>query len=92
MLTNDAGKIIQSLLTLTPPENKGKDHLICDHGPFKWPPKDLDYIADANSGRCHRETYDALIADRKTQVLRQRQGAADGTHLGQFSCFELTRV
>jgi len=30
--------------------------------------------------------------DPETQVLLQLQGAADGTHLGQFSSFELTRV
>jgi len=49
MVTNDAGKILQSLLTR--PENKGKDYLIYDHDPFKPPPKDLDYIADVNTGR-----------------------------------------
>ena len=90
MVTNDTAKIIQSLLTR--PENKGKDYLIYDHDPFKPPPKDLDYIADANTGRCHSETYDALITDPSTQVLLQLQGACDGTHLGQFSSFELTRM
>jgi len=90
MVTNDTGKIIQSLLTC--PENKGKDYLIYDHDPFKPPPKELHYIADANTGRCHSETYDALISDPSTQVLLQLQGACDGTHLGQFSSFELTRM
>ena len=54
MVTNDTGKIIQSLLTR--PENKGKDYLISDHNPFKRPPKDLEYIADSNTGRCNSET------------------------------------
>jgi len=85
MVTNDTAKIVQSLLA--PPENKGKDYLICHHDPFKPPPKDLDHIVNANTGGCHSETCDALIADPSTQVLLQLQGAHDGTQLGQFSSF-----
>ena len=90
MVCNDTGKILQSLLTR--PENKGKDYLIVDDNPFKRPSKDLDYIADANTGKCHSDTWDALITDPETQMLCPLMGAADGTHLGQFSCFELTRM
>jgi len=90
MVTNDTAKGMQSLLTR--PENKGKHYICCDHNPFKRPPKDLDCISDANTGKCCGETYDELIADPTTQVLCEFQTAADGTHLGQFSCCELTRM
>jgi len=90
MVTNDTAKIMQSLLAR--PENKGKDYLVHDHDPFKPPPKDLDRIANGSTGRHHSETCDAPIANPSTQVLLQVQGACDGTHLGQFSSFELTSV
>ena len=90
MVTNDTAKVIQSLLTR--PENKGKHYIYYDHDPFKRPPKDLDYISDTNTGKCYGETYDELITDPTTQVLCEFQIAADGTHLGQFSCYELTRM
>jgi len=84
MVTNDAGKIAQSLLAR--PENNGKDHLICDHNPFKLGPKDLDWIADSNTGRCHSETCNAPITDPETQVLLQLQGAGHVTeHIGVSS-------
>ena len=89
MVTNDTGKVIQSLLTR--PENKGKDYIFYDHNPFARPPKSLDYISDANTGKCFGDTHDELIADPLTQVLCSFNFAADGTHLGQFSSFELTR-
>jgi len=89
MVTNDAAKVIQSLLTR--PENKAKDYLFYGEDPFKRPPKDLDYISDSNTGRCYSDTYDALIKDPEKEVLLELQMAADGTHLGQFSSFELTR-
>jgi len=90
MVTNDTAKVIQSLLTR--PENKGKHYIYYDHDPFKRPPKDLDYISDTNTGKCYGDTYDELITDPTTQVLCEFQVAADGTHLGQFSCYELTRM
>ncbi len=74
------------------PENKGKHYICYDHNPFKRPPKDLDYISDTNTGKCYGDTYDELITDPTTQVLCEFQVAADGTHLGQFSCYELTQM
>jgi len=90
MVTNNTGKVIQSLLTR--PENKSKHYICYNHDPFKQPPKDLDYISDANMGKCYSETYDELIADPTTHVLCEFQIAANGTHLGQFSWYELTRM
>jgi len=81
---------MQSLLAR--PENEGKHSICCDHNPFKRPPKDLDCISDTDTGKCCGETCDELIADPTTQVLCEFQMAADGTHLGQFSCHELTRM
>jgi len=89
MLTNDTGRVIQALLTR--PENKGKDYLFYNENPFARPPKDLDYIADLNTGKCFSETHDALIDDPTTEVLMSLTMAADGTHVGQFSSFELTK-
>ena len=89
MVTNDIAKVMQSLLTR--PENKAKDYLFYDQDPFKRPPKDLEYIADCNTGRCYSETYDALIEDPEREILLPLLVASDGTALGQFSCFELTR-
>jgi len=66
MVTNDTGKVIQSLLTR--PENKGKHYIYYDHDPFKRPPKDLDYISNTNTGKCYGKTYDELITDPTTQV------------------------
>jgi len=43
-------------------------------------------------GRCHSKTCGATIADPETQVLLQLKGECDGTHAGQFSSFELTRL
>jgi len=77
---------------LTRPENKGKHHIYSDHNPFKRPLKDLDHVSDANTGKCYGETYDELITDPTTQALCEFQTAADGTHLGQFSCYELTQM
>ena len=89
MVTNDIAKVMQSLLTR--PENKAKDYLFYDQNPFKRPPKDLEYIADCNTGKCYSETYDALIEDPEREILLPLLVASDGTALGQFSCFELTR-
>ena len=89
MVTNDIAKVMQSLLTR--PENKAKDYLFYDQNPFKRPPKDLEYIGDLNTGRCYSETYDALIEDPEREILLPLVVASDGTALGQFSCFELTR-
>jgi len=90
MVTNDTAKVIQSLLTC--PENKGKHYICYHHDPFKGPLKDLDYMSDADTGKCYGETYNELITDPTTQVLCEFQIAADGTHLGQFSCYELMRM
>ena len=87
MVTNNTAKVTQSLLTR--PENKGKHYICYDHDPFKQPPKDLDCISDADTGKCHGETCNELITDPATQVLCEFQIAADGAHLGQFSCCEL---
>jgi len=94
MVTNDTGKNLQSLLAH--PESKGKDYLIYDHDPFKPPPKDLDYIANANTGRSHSETSDALITDPSSMSVagtfipspspRQNTQSPETHHLQQTLC------
>ena len=89
MVTNDTGKVIQSMLTR--PENKTEDYLVWDYDPFKRPPKDLDYIGDLNTGKCFSDTHDALINDPLTEVAFPMVAYFDGASIGHFSRAELLR-
>jgi hypothetical protein len=89
MVTNDCGKIVQSLLTR--PELKGDHYLFFDKDPFARPPDDLDYIADLNTGKCYSATYDQLIKDPNTEILLPFIAYMDGSAMCNWTQVELTR-
>ena len=90
LVENDTGKVVQGLLTR--PENGTKDYIIFDHNPFQEPPEESNVLADLTTGKCHRETWKALIKDPRVEVLCPLIGSCDGTHIGQFSSFEMNRL
>ena len=87
---NDAQMVIQSLLT--DPRITANDYLFFNEDPFAPPPDDLNYIADINTGKCYRDTYNELITDPQKQILVPIILYVDGTVTGQFVDLPITAV
>ena len=91
IICNDAGKMIQSLLT--DPRIKATDYLFFDNNnPFAPPQEDLSYIGDLNTGKAYIETWHKLITNPNKQILVPVPIYIDGTVTGQFAHLPITPV
>ena len=67
VVCNSAELVLQSLLT--DPRIQAKDYLFFNDDPFAPPPRNLNYVADLNTGLSYTETYRKLITKPGQQVL-----------------------
>ena len=87
LIYHDARENVVSLLT--DPRFGDDDFLHFDNDPLAPPPKDLDYVADINTGASYLETYKKLIKNPKKQMLVPIILYIDGAVTGQFDKLQI---
>ena len=83
IVQNDVKACMQSLLTDT--RIRDEDYLFFQDDPFAAPPKNLNYIADLNTGESYTKTYEKLITKPGKQVLLPVIFYIDGANTGHFA-------
>ncbi len=86
---HSAQATIQRLLT--DPRIKAEDYLFWDGNPLQPPPKNLDYVADLNTGRAYLETH-VILASKEGQQLMPIVLYSDGTAVSHFHDMEIIQV
>ena len=86
----DVKESIVSLLT--DPRIQAEDYLFFGDDPRQPPPKQVEWIADLNTGEAHLKTYERLVTNPARQVLLPVVMYIDGATTGQFSELPITAL
>lgn len=86
---HDTKAVIQRLLT--EPRNNPEDYAFFGGDPRAPPPKDLDYVADLNTGQAYAETHAKLCTEPGAQLLAIPI-YIDGAAVSQFHDMEIVSV
>ena len=90
VIYHDAKAAVVSLLT--DPWFADDDWLHFGDNPLQPPPKDLDYLADINTGLAYTKTYEKLITKPGKQMLVPIIMYIDGAVTGQFDKLQLNAL